>query len=164
MRTPPGFSKRKAWLCGEGHGKRGVTCPAHLTFPSPQPLALQSHLNEVELVSVPGLLRQWVCVIQDPCSVNTCLPVRAHTTALSCWPLLMDSFSPGLCPSAHWRCVCWGAGQGPCACGSQRTVCRHPTPSYTMCILGVKLPQAEASARVGTGCQAGPGGSTFPGA
>lgn len=40
-----------------------VTCPAHLTFQGPQSLALQSHLNKVELVSVPGLFRQWVRVV-----------------------------------------------------------------------------------------------------
>lgn len=48
-----------------GREQLACTChiPGHLTFQGPQPLALQSYLNKVELVSVPGLFRQWVRVI-----------------------------------------------------------------------------------------------------
>lgn len=89
---PPGFSRRKAWpwagdsgqegglgngqkpLPGEPPtsqqvretGRRGATCthPWGVTVPPPPS---RSYLDEVELVRVPGLLRQRVCVIQDPC-------------------------------------------------------------------------------------------------
>lgn len=72
MRTPPGFSRRKAWpwegaaVRAGASGGRGPMCGRHIpTWPAPPPSG--TYPDEAELVCVPGLLGQWVRVVQDPC-------------------------------------------------------------------------------------------------
>lgn len=55
---PPSRSEKQ-----EGEVPLALT-PGGVTVPPPPS---RSYLDEVELVRVPGLLRQRVCVIQDPC-------------------------------------------------------------------------------------------------